>query len=51
MHGGVAKRPDLNEVDVPEWAEPALYTVERSGLLQRIRNRVMACTTRRPKYS
>jgi hypothetical protein len=25
---GVAKRPDLNELDVPEWAELALDKVE-----------------------
>ena len=33
---GVAKRPDLNELDVPEWAELALDRVERRELLQRI---------------
>jgi hypothetical protein len=33
---GVAKRPDLNELDVPEWAELALDTVEWRELLQRI---------------
>jgi hypothetical protein len=33
---GVAKRPDLNELDVPEWAELALDKVERRKLLQRI---------------
>jgi hypothetical protein len=26
--GGVAKRPDLNELDVPEWAKLALDKVE-----------------------
>ena len=34
---GVAKRPDLNELDVPEWAGLALDKVERrKQLLQRI---------------
>jgi hypothetical protein len=33
---GVAKRPDLNELDVPEWAELALAGVEWRKLLQRI---------------
>jgi hypothetical protein len=33
---GVAKRPDLNELDVPEWAELALDKVEWRELLQRI---------------
>jgi hypothetical protein len=33
---GAAKRPDLNELDVPEWAELALDKVERRELLQRI---------------
>ena len=32
----VAKRPDLNELDVPEWAELALDKVEWRKLLQRI---------------
>jgi alpha-tubulin suppressor-like RCC1 family protein len=32
----VAKRPDLNELDVSEWAELALDTVEWRELLQRI---------------
>ena len=32
---GVAKRPDLNELDVPEWAELALDKVEWRELLQR----------------
>jgi hypothetical protein len=31
---GVAKRPDLNELDVPEWAELALDKVEWRKLLQ-----------------
>ena len=30
---GVAKRPDLNELDVPEWAELALDKVEWRKLL------------------
>jgi hypothetical protein len=34
--GRVAKRPDLNELDVPEWAELALDKVEWRKLLQRI---------------
>ena len=33
---GLAKRPDLNELDVPEWAELALDKVEWRKLLQRI---------------
>ena len=33
---GVAKRPDLNELDVPEWAELALDKAERREPLQRI---------------
>jgi hypothetical protein len=33
---GVAKRPDLNELDVPEWAELALDKVEWRKLLQHI---------------
>jgi hypothetical protein len=33
---GVAKRPDLNELDVPEPAELALTKVEWRELLQRI---------------
>ena len=33
---GVAKRPDLNELDVPEWAELALDRVEWRKLLQRV---------------
>ena len=33
---GVAKRPDLNELDVPEWAELASDKVEWRKLLQRI---------------
>jgi hypothetical protein len=33
---GVAKRPDLNELDVPECAELALDKVEWRKLLQRI---------------
>ena len=33
---GVAKRPDLNELDVPERAELALDKVEWRKLLQRI---------------
>jgi hypothetical protein len=33
---GVAKRPDLNKLDVPEWAELALDTIEWRKLLQRI---------------
>jgi hypothetical protein len=33
---GVAKRPDLNELDVPEWAKLALDKVEWRKLLQRI---------------
>jgi hypothetical protein len=33
---GAAKRPDLNELDVPEWAELALDRVEWRKLLQRI---------------
>jgi hypothetical protein len=32
----VAKRPDLNELDVPEWAELVLDKVEWRELLQRI---------------
>ena len=31
---GVAKQPDLNELDAPEWAEVALNTAERTELLQ-----------------
>jgi hypothetical protein len=31
---GMAKRPGLNELDVPEWAELALDKVERRKLLQ-----------------
>jgi hypothetical protein len=31
-----AKRPDLNELAVPEWAELALDKVEWRKLLQRI---------------
>jgi hypothetical protein len=34
--GGMAKRPDLNELDVPEWAALALDKVEWRKLLQRI---------------
>ena len=34
--GGMAKRPDLNKLDVPEWAELALDKVEWRELLQRI---------------
>jgi hypothetical protein len=30
---GVAKRPDLNELDVPEWAELALDKIEWRKLL------------------
>jgi hypothetical protein len=33
---GVTKRPDLNELDVPEWAELALDTVEWRKPLQHI---------------
>jgi hypothetical protein len=33
---GVAKRPDLNELDVPEWAKLALHKIEWRKLLQRI---------------
>jgi hypothetical protein len=33
---GVAKQPDLNELDVPEWAELALDKQEWRKLLQRI---------------
>ena len=33
---GVAKRPDLNELDVPEWTKLALDKVEWRKLLQRI---------------
>jgi hypothetical protein len=33
---GAAKPPDLNELDVPEWAELALDKVEWRMLLQRI---------------
>jgi hypothetical protein len=33
---GMAKRPDLNELDVPEWAELALDKTEWRKLLQRI---------------
>jgi hypothetical protein len=33
---GVAKRPDLDELDVPEWAELAIDKIERRKLLQRI---------------
>jgi hypothetical protein len=33
---GVTKRLDLNELDVPDWAELALDEVERRQLLQRI---------------
>jgi hypothetical protein len=33
---GVAKRPDLNELDVPEWAELALDKTQWRKLLQRI---------------
>jgi hypothetical protein len=29
---GVAKRPDLNELDVPDWAELALDNVEWDGM-------------------
>jgi hypothetical protein len=36
---GVAKRPDLSELDVPEWAELALDGIERRELLQRIDDR------------
>jgi hypothetical protein len=36
---GVTKRPDLNELNVPEWAELALDTVERRKLLQRAAHR------------
>ena len=32
----VVKQPDLNELDVPEWAELALDKIERKKLLQRI---------------
>jgi hypothetical protein len=32
---GTAKRPDLNELEVSERAEPALDKIERRGLLQR----------------
>jgi hypothetical protein len=31
---GVVKRPDLNELDVPEWAELALDKVHMRKLLQ-----------------
>jgi hypothetical protein len=31
---GVAKRPNLNELDISEWAELALDTIERRKLLQ-----------------
>jgi hypothetical protein len=34
--GGVAKRADLNELDVPEWAALALDKVEWRKLLQRM---------------
>jgi hypothetical protein len=30
----VAKRPDLNELDVPDWAELALDEIERRKRLQ-----------------
>ena len=33
---GVAERPDLNELDVPEWTELALDKVEWRKQLQRI---------------
>ena len=33
---GVAKRPDFNELDVPEWTELALNKVEWRKPLQRI---------------
>jgi hypothetical protein len=33
---GEAGRPDLSELDVPEWGELALDQVERRKLLQRI---------------
>jgi hypothetical protein len=33
---GVAKGPDPNELDAPEWAELALDKVEPRKLLQRI---------------
>jgi hypothetical protein len=33
---GVAKQPDLNELDVSKWAELALNKVEWRKLLQRI---------------
>jgi hypothetical protein len=32
----VSKRPDLNELDVPEWGELALDDAEWRKLLQRI---------------
>jgi hypothetical protein len=33
---GVAKQPDLNNLDAPEWPELALDKIERKDLLQRI---------------
>jgi hypothetical protein len=33
---GMAKQPDLNELDVPEWAELALGKMQWRKLLQRI---------------
>jgi hypothetical protein len=33
---GMAKRPDLNELDVPEWAQLAIDKIEWRKLLQRI---------------
>jgi hypothetical protein len=35
----LAERPDLNELDVPEWAALALDKVEWRKLLQRIASR------------
>jgi hypothetical protein len=32
----MAKRPDLDELDVPEWAELTLDKTERWKLLQRV---------------
>ena len=42
---GVAKRPDLNELDVPEWAELALDKVEWRKLLHAAAHRPLEMET------
>jgi hypothetical protein len=46
MNEGMAKRPDLNELDVPDWTELALDEIEWRKLLQTAAHRPLETASR-----